>query len=85
MEWNDGVYYWSGILDWTTGVPRPLHNLSKYSCMEVTVKLSLTTSMQVGAVTKNTVLCYDCSNTTMSSILSSKKASYNLIGILNVA
>ena len=22
-EWNDGVDYWSGVLDWTTGVPRP--------------------------------------------------------------
>ena len=23
MEWNGGVDYWSGVLDWTTGVPRP--------------------------------------------------------------
>ena len=23
MEWNDGMDYWSGALDWTTGVPRP--------------------------------------------------------------
>ena len=22
-EWNGGVDYWSGVLDWTTGVPRP--------------------------------------------------------------
>ena len=22
-EWNGGVDYWSGALDWTTGVPRP--------------------------------------------------------------
>ena len=21
-EWNGGVDYWSGVLDWTTGVPR---------------------------------------------------------------
>ena len=21
MEWNGGVDYWSGVLDWTTGVP----------------------------------------------------------------
>ena len=23
MEWNSGMDYWSGTLDWTTGVPRP--------------------------------------------------------------
>ena len=23
MEWNGGMDYWSGALDWTTGVPRP--------------------------------------------------------------
>ena len=23
MEWNYGVDYWSGVLDWSTGVPRP--------------------------------------------------------------
>ena len=23
MEWNGGVDYWSGVLDWTIGVPRP--------------------------------------------------------------
>ena len=23
MEWNGGIDYWSGALDWTTGVPRP--------------------------------------------------------------
>ena len=23
MEWNGGVDYWSGVLDWSTGVPRP--------------------------------------------------------------
>ena len=22
-EWNGGVDYWSGVLDWTTGVPHP--------------------------------------------------------------
>ena len=22
-EWNGGVDYWSGAMDWTTGVPRP--------------------------------------------------------------
>ena len=22
-EWNGGVDYWSGALDWNTGVPRP--------------------------------------------------------------
>ena len=22
MEWNGGVDYWSGVLDWTTGVTR---------------------------------------------------------------
>ena len=22
MEWNSGMDYWSGALDWTTGVPR---------------------------------------------------------------
>ena len=28
MEWNGGVDYWSGVLDWITGVPRPqVHNL----------------------------------------------------------
>ena len=23
VEWNGGVDYWSGVLDWITGVPRP--------------------------------------------------------------
>ena len=23
MEWNGGVDYWSGVLDWITGVTRP--------------------------------------------------------------
>ena len=23
MEWNGGMDYWSGALDWTTGVPCP--------------------------------------------------------------
>ena len=23
MEWNGGMDYWSGTLDWTTAVPRP--------------------------------------------------------------
>ena len=23
VEWNGGVDYWSGVLDWVTGVPRP--------------------------------------------------------------
>ena len=23
VEWNDGMDYWTGLLDWTTGVPRP--------------------------------------------------------------
>ena len=23
MEWNGGMDYWSGALDWTTRVPRP--------------------------------------------------------------
>ena len=28
VEWNGGVDYWSGLLDWITGVPRPqMHTL----------------------------------------------------------
>ena len=30
MEWNGGVDYWSGVLDWTTGVPRYVHKLVAY-------------------------------------------------------
>ena len=37
VDWNDGMDYWSAT-------PTVLHNLSMYSCMEVTVKLSLCTS-----------------------------------------
>ena len=32
MEWNGGVDYWSGVLDWITGVPRPqMHNFHGYT------------------------------------------------------
>ena len=28
VEWNGGLDYWSGVLDWITGAPRPqMHNL----------------------------------------------------------
>ena len=28
LEWNGGLDYWSGVLDWITGAPRPqMHNL----------------------------------------------------------
>ena len=28
VEWNGGVDYWSGVVDWITGVPRPqIYNL----------------------------------------------------------
>ena len=33
MEWNGGVDYWSGVLDWTTGVPRPQNYSISYSSM----------------------------------------------------
>ena len=23
VDWNGGMEWWSGLLDWTTGVPRP--------------------------------------------------------------
>ena len=23
LEWNDGLERWSGVLDWSTGVPHP--------------------------------------------------------------
>ena len=36
-EWNGGMDYWSGALDWTTGVPRPqighAHNTKPTKCM----------------------------------------------------
>ena len=25
VDWNDGMERWSGVLDWTTGVPRLLY------------------------------------------------------------
>ena len=63
-DWNDGMEWWSGLLEWRTGLdywsatPIILHNLSMYSCMEVTVKLSLcllwSHPMQAEAVTKIT-------------------------------
>ena len=31
MEWSTGVEYWTGVLDWTTGVPRP-QNYSHVYC-----------------------------------------------------
>ena len=41
-EWNDGVDYWSGALDWTTGVPRP-----QIGCVLVQM-LSILRTMCVG-------------------------------------
>ena len=31
MEWNGGVDYWSGVLDWNTGVPRPQIHSTQYT------------------------------------------------------
>ena len=30
-EWNGGVDYWSGVLDWITGVPRPQNYSISYT------------------------------------------------------
>ena len=30
-EWNNGVDYWSGVLDWTTGVPCPQNYSISYT------------------------------------------------------
>ena len=45
MEWNGGVNYWSGVLDWTTGVPRPQNYSISYT-YTVVVFLVLHVSMQ---------------------------------------
>ena len=45
LEWNGGMDYWSGALDWTTGVPRPqigcilghAHNTIKVDCTKINV------------------------------------------------
>ena len=44
MEWNGGMDYWSGALDWTTGVPRPqighAHNTMSFQAKDCTKSMS---------------------------------------------
>ena len=44
MEWNGGMDYWSGALDWTTGVPRPqighAHNTMSFQAKDCTKNMS---------------------------------------------
>ena len=47
MEWNGGVDYWSGALDWTTGVPRP-----QIGCIHVLGHAHNTMSFQAKDCTK---------------------------------
>ena len=35
MEWSDGMEYWSGVLDWTTGV-----GVAIYLSMHIIIKSS---------------------------------------------